>query len=261
MRFYRNDLLLPINQQEIKQPCETKATAEIIIFGKPADERIASAAPLYVQENVRFLVKAGTGCLADWRDLKADKGMEKSKIKSFYFTMNDENVDTASEDKYDYKVTRFVYMQKVNRDFHKVIILVTHREEGNLPLVYIQFYFHGREHDLEPVPCHGNNLKKDKPRHSTSASVRDNIRKLSTQGLKGKEIFCKFRDEAGGFKGARSTNDIPSSLDQIYDISRKSKNKTDEFLEIIDIAASQRNSPIAFVQDIHNGDDFSISLA
>ena len=66
MRFYRNDLLLPINQQEIKQPCETKATAEIIIFGKPADERIASAAPIYIQENVRFLVKTGTGCLADW---------------------------------------------------------------------------------------------------------------------------------------------------------------------------------------------------
>ena len=94
MRFYRNDLLLPINQQGIKQTCETKATAEIIIFGKPADERIASAAPLYIQENVRFLVKTGTGCLADWRDLKADKGMEKSKIKSFYFTMNDENVDS-----------------------------------------------------------------------------------------------------------------------------------------------------------------------
>ena len=213
------------------------------------------------KKNVTFLVKTGTGCLVDTRDLKTDKRMEKSKTKSFYFKMNDENLDTSSEDNYDYKVARFVYIRKVNKDFHKVIILVTHREEGNVPLVYIQFYFDGKEHDLEPVPCHGNNLKKDKPRHSTNASVRDNIRKLSTQGLKGKEIFCKFRDEVGGFEGARSTNDIPSSLDQIYDISRKSKNKTDEFLEIIDIAASQRNSPIAFVQDIHNGDDFSISLA
>ena len=36
--------------QGIKQPCETKAIAEIIIFGKPADERIASTAPLYVQK-------------------------------------------------------------------------------------------------------------------------------------------------------------------------------------------------------------------
>ena len=156
--------------------------------------------------------------------------MEKSKTKSFYFTMNDENLDTANEDNYDYKVTRFVYIHKVNRDFHKVIILVTHCEQRNLPLVYIQFYFDGNEHDLEPVPCHGNNMKKDKLRHSTNASVRENIRKLSTQGLKGKEIFCKLRDEAGGFEGARSTNYIPSSLDQIYNISRKSKNKTDELL-------------------------------
>ena len=91
--------------------------------------------------------------------------------------------------------------------------------------------------------------------------MRDNIRKLSTQWLKGKEIFCKLRDEAGGFEGAQSTNDIPSLLDQIYDVSRKSENKTDELLEILDIAASQRNSPNAFVWDVHNGDDFSIFLA
>ena len=88
-------------------------------------------------------------------------------------------------------------------------------------VVHIQFYFNGKEHDLELVPCHGNNLKKDKPLQSTDASVRENIRKLSTQGLKEKKKFCKLRDEAGGFEDARSTNDIPSSLDQIYDISRK----------------------------------------
>ena len=146
--------------QGIKQPCKTKALAEIIIFGKPADERIASTAPLYVQKIVTFLVKTGTGCLADTRDLKTDKRMDKSKTKSFYFKMNDENLGTAREDNYDYKVTRFVYIRKVNKDFHKVIILVKHREEGNVPLVYIKFYFDGKEHNLEPVPCHGNNLKK-----------------------------------------------------------------------------------------------------
>ena len=117
------------------------------------------------------------------------------------------------QDNYDYKVTRFVYIHKVNRDFHKVIILVTHHEEGNLPLAYIQFYFDGKGYDLEPVPCHGNNLKKDKPRHSTNASVRDTIRKLSMQGLKVKEVLYKYTIYP----------------DQIYDISRKSKNKTDEY--------------------------------
>ena len=94
------------------------------------------------------MVKVGTRCLADWRDLKTDKRTEKWKTKSFYFPLSDENLDTASEDNYDYKVTRFVYIHKVNRNFHKVIILVTHYEEGNLPLVYIQFYFDGKEHDL-----------------------------------------------------------------------------------------------------------------
>ena len=39
--------------------------------------------------------------------------------------------------------------------------------------------------------------------------------------IKRKKKFCKLRDEAGGFEDARSANDIPSSLDQIYDISRK----------------------------------------
>ena len=81
------------------------------------------------------------------------------------------------------------------------------------------------------------------------------------QGLKGKEIFFKLGDEAGGFEGERSRNDISISLDQIYDISRKSKNETDELLEILDIAASQRNSPNAFVWDVPYGDDFSTFLA
>ena len=140
----------------------------MIVFGKLENEGIASATPLYVQKNVKFLVKPGTGCLADWRDFKTYKRMEKSKTKSFNFTMNDKNLDTTRE------------------DFHKVIILVTHREEEKLPLVYVYFYFDGKEHDLEPVPCHGNNLKKDKPRHSTNVSVRQKIRKLLTQGLKRK---------------------------------------------------------------------------
>ena len=59
-------------------------------------------------------------------------------------------------------------------------------------VVYIQFYFNGKEHDLELVPCHGNNLKKDKPLQSTDASVRENIRKLSTQGLKEKKNFANY---------------------------------------------------------------------
>ena len=79
--------------------------------------------------------------------------------------------------------------------------------------------------------------------------------------LKGKEIFCKLRGEVGGFESARSANDILSSLDQICDISRKSKNKTDELLEIPNITASKGNNPNAFVRDVHNGDDFSIFLA
>ena len=76
-----NDLLLPIYQQGIKQPCETKATVEIIIFGKSPDERNALAASLYVQESVMFLVKKGTRYLAYWRGLKTDKRTQKSKAK------------------------------------------------------------------------------------------------------------------------------------------------------------------------------------
>lgn len=47
-----------------------------------------------------------------------------------------------------------------------------------------------------------------------------------------------------------------------YTIYQKNqKKKTDEFLEILDMDASQRNSPNAFAQDVHNGDDLSIFLA
>ena len=83
----------------------------MIIFGKPANERIASAVPLYVQENVAFLVKTGTGRLADQRDSKTDKRMEKSKTKSFYFPMSDENLDTASEDMITKLLVLFTYIK------------------------------------------------------------------------------------------------------------------------------------------------------
>ena len=127
--------------------------------------------------------------MAYWRGLKTDKRTEKSKAKPFYFTMNDEHLDTASKDSYDFKITRFVCTHKINKDFHKTIILVTHREDAKLPLIFIQSYFDRKVHDLESAPCHGNSLKKYKLPHSTKSSARNNIHKLLTQGLNGKEIF------------------------------------------------------------------------
>ena len=103
--------------------------------------------------------------------------------------MNDEHLDTASKDSYDFKITRFICTHKINKDFHKTIILVTHREDAKLPLIFIQSYFDGKVHDLESAPCHGNSLKKYKLPHSTKSSARNNIHKLLTQGLNGKEIL------------------------------------------------------------------------
>ena len=68
MKCYNGDLLFPIYNEQRKQPCEAKSTAELIIWGQIPTELIASATPVYVKNNVEFFVN--TNYLGHWRDIK-----------------------------------------------------------------------------------------------------------------------------------------------------------------------------------------------
>ena len=225
---------------------------------------ISTSTPVYVKNNVEFLVN--TNCLGNWRDVKTDMiiDMVRSETKTFYFEDLDDQLNSSSVDLHDYKVTRYVYAHKKYPDFHKVILSVTRSSGEQLPLFYVQYYFEGEEYEIEfSRPHHGNNTKKDKPRQVTSFSVRDNIKSLSSQGKVGKKIFTDMSSSIGGFSNARTTADLPNSLRQIHDISRKAKhcNENDELVELLDLCKGQLETPNVFLRDVRTAPEKSVFLS
>ena len=177
MKYYNNDLTLPIFYEGKTSPCETKSIAELLTSKKIPTELIATATPVYVKSNVEFVVD--TSYLGDWRDIKTDMiiGMVRSATKTFHFQEVDDQLISSNSETYDYKATRYVYVYKSYCDFHKVILAISKSSGDLLPLFYVQYYFEDGEHDISFLtPCHGNNLNKDKPRHVTSFSVRNKIK-------------------------------------------------------------------------------------
>lgn len=68
---------------------------------------------------------------------------------------------------------RLITSKKITQDFHKIIVAVNRFNGGYLPLVYVQCFFEGNEHEITSNQLfHGNNLQEDKPRQATHFSVR-----------------------------------------------------------------------------------------
>ena len=79
---------------------------------------------------------------------------------------------------------RLITSKKITQDFHKIIVAVNRFNGGYLPLVYVQCFFEGNEHEVTSNQLfHGNNLQEDKPRQATHFSVREKIRELSEAGM------------------------------------------------------------------------------
>ena len=85
VKYYNNDLMLPIFHEGKTLPCETKSIAELLTSKKIPTELIATATPVYVKSNVEFVVDRSY--LGDWRDIKTDIiiGMVRSATKHFIF--------------------------------------------------------------------------------------------------------------------------------------------------------------------------------
>ena len=59
----------------------------------------------------------------------------------------------------------------------------------------------------------------------TKFSMKEKVRSLSREGVKGKKIFQEIFKSAAGFEGGRSSADFPVSMTQIYHFSRKDNKK------------------------------------
>ena len=101
-------------------------------------------------------------------------------------------------------------LNKDHADFHKIIVTVNRFNGNYLPLVYVQYYFEGDEHEITSNQLfRGNNLQKGKPRQATNFSERQKIRELSKAGMKGKKVFRKIYADVGGFEKARTAVTCP----------------------------------------------------
>lgn len=113
--------------------------------------------------------------------------MQQSPTNTYYFLKIKDQLTGCSSEIYMPKDKRFIYTHKDHTDLHKTIVAVNCFNGEYLPLVYVQRYFKGDEHEITSNQlCHGNNLQKDKPRQTTHFSARERIRELPKAG-KGKK--------------------------------------------------------------------------
>ena len=87
--------------------------------------------------------------------------MKRIATKTCYFQNNKYQLVGCSSGTYMYKATRFMYAHKDHAYFHKVIVTVSCFNGKHLPLVYVQYFFEGAEHEHTSNQLfHGNILKK-----------------------------------------------------------------------------------------------------
>ena len=168
---------------------------------------------------------------------------------------------------YNYKCIRYTYNHNNSPDFHKIIVAVY---VGNsitpLPHFYVQYYFDNEEHPISFTKSHGSSKNPAKIIQHTTYSVRYQIKNLASKGIKGKEIFNRVFQSAGGFEGANSSAKLPASYTQIYDISRKMKLKEgkemkDQIMELIDMCNSQKGTSTMFLREVRTAPELSLVLA
>ena len=100
----------------------------------------------------------------------------------------------------------------------------------------------------------------------TTYSVRNQIKNLASEGIKGKEIFSRVIPSAGGFESANSSAELSASYTQIYDISQKMKLKEgkemkDQIMELIDMCNNQKGTPTMFLREVRTAPELSLVLA
>ena len=99
----------------------------------------------------------------------------------------------------------------------------------------------------------------------TTYSVRNQIKNLESEGIKGKEIFNRVIQSGGGFEGANSSAELPACYVQIYDISQKMKLKKrkemkNKIMELIDMCNSQKDTSTMFLREVWTAPELSLVL-
>ena len=264
--YHNDDLSLPIFRSGAGKPKSTKEIPTTILQHPPS-LKVCKSTPTYVNKNLEFIVD--TSHLLHWKDVRSDtiSGLVRSGTKTIFLAGDGDNLEQVKGVNYDYRCIRYTYNYNDSPDFHKIIVAVC---VGNsttpLPHFYVQYYFDHEEYPISFTKSHGNSKNPTKIIQHTAYSVRNQIKSLASEGIKGKEIFNRVIQSAGGFEGANSSAELPASYTQIYDISRKIKLKEgkvtkDQIMELIDMCNCQKGTPTMFLREVRTAPELSLVLA
>ena len=208
--LYSNDCSLPIFAKGKSEATKTSIAVRTLLKGHDSS-RICSDVPLYVDKNVEFIVD--TNRLLHWKDLHSDlSGFVRTKTKKFYYDSKSQDLDINRSKNHDLTVTRYIYVHSDHKDFHKVVVSVSPKNDKQpMNLVYLQYYFDDEEQKVNFNRIHGN-TKGEKSWRQTKFSVKEKIKSLTREGVKRNRIFQEISKSAAGFEGGQSGADFPVSM-------------------------------------------------
>ena len=134
-----------------------------------------------------------------------------------------------------------------------------------LPQFYVQYYFDNEEHSIPFTKSHGNSKNPKKIIQHITYSLRNQIKNLASEGIKGTEIFNRMIQIAGGFERANSSAELPASCTKIYDISLKMKLKEgkemkEKIMELIGICNNKKGTPTIFLREARTAPELILVL-
>lgn len=210
---------------------------------KKARSLIASTHPVNIENNVNFIVNLDE--LEDAEDLLSDDlgSWEQTKTRSKWYQVKylrngEASTVTKVADRVDgsFQVCRRPYVNKSDKSLRKTIVNVITPDGKNFNLVFVKYYFEGREEHKIEVKPHGNSTKGSIPYlrtyKSTFQKLKDSLAKQSSthravydaeQAVGGLE-FCNSKGALPrGEKQAEYLKSTKKVVDPIFDITQKMK--------------------------------------
>ena len=194
-------------------------------------------------------------------------GLVRPVTKTILLAGDGHDQEQVKGTNYDYRCIRYTCNHDDSPDFRKISV---EGYVGNLIIrllhFYVQHYFDNDEHPIPFTKSHGNSENPANIIQHTIYSVRNQIKNLAIECIKGKEIFNRAIQSGGGFEGANSSAELPACYIQIYDISEKMKLKKrkemkNQIMELIDMCNSQKDTSTMFLREIRTAPELSLVLA
>ena len=125
-------------------------------------------------------------------------GLVHSGTKTILLAADGDDLEQVKRTNYDYRCIRYTYNHDDSPNFHKIIVAVYVRNSITpLRHFYVQYYFDNEENSISFTKSHGNSKNPEKIIQHITYSVRNQIKNLASDGIKGKEIFNRVIQSAG----------------------------------------------------------------